>query len=273
MTETPTSSVEQLYGEIWNEPDFEFYASLTHSLNPGNPSRLYDLFGELGVGPGAKVLDVGCRTGDHAVQLVRKFNCRVIALDPLALHLEKARTLVSRVGLAELIEIRQGSIELLPLSDSSLDYIWCRDMLAHVDLYSGLAECARVLRPGGAILIFHVFATDLCEPVEAAMIFKALSFVPQSMSEKRFAEVAQQVGLDIIKKEPLRSEWREAEIEMGDRTLLDQLLFVARMRRNREALVTQHGAVRYEVNYASFLLGIYQMLGKLCPAVYILGKP
>jgi hypothetical protein len=39
------------------------------------------------------------------------------------------------------------------------------------------------------------------------------------------------------------------------------------------ALVEKYGRDRYEATYASDLWGIYQLLGKLCPTVYLLQKP
>src|SRR2546423_5944339 len=268
-----TSSIYELYGEIWGKIDSELGADLRKSLNPRNPSMLYDMFGGLGVKPDAKVLDVGCRDASHAVELARRFRCQVIAVDPVALHIEKAKKLVSNVGLEHHVEVKAGCIEALPLDDASVDYIWCRDMLLHVDLPESFTECFRVLRTEGTMLIYQVFATEMCEPLEAERLFKALSFVPESTMEENFETAAQKAGFKIISKEQLDSEWREAEIEVGDKSLLDHLLYIARMRRARDEMIRQYGEVRYEVNYAGWLLGIYQMLGKLCPTVYILRKP
>ena len=268
-----TSSIYELYGEIWGKPDAELRDDIIKSLNPRNPAMLYDEFRGLDIRPDAEVLDVGCGEARHAVELARKFGCRVVGIDPIPLHVEKARNFIFNVDLRHQVEVKLGCIESLPLDDVSVDYVWCRDMLLHVDLATGLTECSRVLRPAGVMLIYHVFTTDLCEPAETGRISKALSFVTESMSEKHFERTSQKVGFDIVKKDRVDSEWREAEIEIGDRALLDHLLYVARMRRTRAKLIRRYGEVRYEVTYASCLLDIYQMLGKLCPIVYVLRKP
>jgi hypothetical protein len=44
------------------------------------------------------------------------------------------------------------------------------------------------------------------------------------------------------------------------------------MRRSEAALVAHYGHERYEATYASSLWGIYQMLGKLQPTIYLLVK-
>ena len=44
------------------------------------------------------------------------------------------------------------------------------------------------------------------------------------------------------------------------------------MRRSEPTLVAQYGHEQYEATYASCLWGIYQMLGKLQPTIYLLAK-
>jgi hypothetical protein len=44
------------------------------------------------------------------------------------------------------------------------------------------------------------------------------------------------------------------------------------MRRSETTLVADYGRERYEATYANFLWGIYQMLGKLQPTIYLLAK-
>jgi 2-polyprenyl-3-methyl-5-hydroxy-6-metoxy-1,4-benzoquinol methylase len=45
------------------------------------------------------------------------------------------------------IEVVEAGIEAMPLADGAADWIWCRDVLVHVDLERGLPECAGKLRP------------------------------------------------------------------------------------------------------------------------------
>ena len=44
------------------------------------------------------------------------------------------------------------------------------------------------------------------------------------------------------------------------------------MRRSETTLVAHYGREHYEATYASCLWGIYQMLGKLQPTIYLLAK-
>jgi hypothetical protein len=92
------------------------------------------------------------------------------------------------------------------------------------------------------------------------------------MSEDFFQASAQAAGLSITSRDVISSEWRERWAEEGSTALLEDLLSVARMRRSEAAFVAQYGRERYEAIYAGRLWGIYQMLGKLQPTVYLLAK-
>ena len=119
------------------------------------------------------VVDVGARDARHSIRLVREHGLRAIALDPVPLHAELARAAIAEAGLTDEIEVVEGAIESLPFDDASADWIWCRDVLVHVDARRGLAECARVLRPGGAMVAYVTLATDRLEPRERAELVTA----------------------------------------------------------------------------------------------------
>src|SRR5262245_22074241 len=94
-------SIHELYGELWGREDPEFEAELSASLRPRSAEVLFARFGELGVRPDDVVLDIGCRDAKYAVELARRFGCRAVAVDPVALHVELARALVAEAGLAD----------------------------------------------------------------------------------------------------------------------------------------------------------------------------
>jgi SAM-dependent methyltransferase len=234
---------------------------------------LYDSFAELGVREGDLVLDVGCRYGDHSIELVRRFGCRVIAADPIPRHLEQARARVAAEDLEDRVTLLETAIESLPLEDGSVSHVWCRDMLNHVQLPEALAECFRVLHPGGQMLVYQTFATDLCEPREARRLWNAMAMVPENMSRSYFEQRADEAGLAIIAVDEIDSEWREFWLEQGDRRTVDDLLRAARLRRRETELVARYGRDRYEAALGGCVWGVYQLLGKLCPTVYALEKP
>jgi ubiquinone/menaquinone biosynthesis C-methylase UbiE len=134
---------------------------------------LYDEFARLGVGPDDLVLDAGGRDAVHAIELVRRLDCRAISIDPVPLHVARARERVAAAGLENRIDVVNATTESLPLADASIGFVWCRDVLNHVQLDSSLREFARVLRPGGSVLVYQTFAETACEPEEARRLRRA----------------------------------------------------------------------------------------------------
>ena len=95
---------------------------------------------------GARVLDVGCGSGAFAAEL--RDAASVTGVD---LALEATR-LGRRRGLRDL---SVGSAEALPFRDAAFDGVAALDIVEHTDDVRTLAEIARVVRPGGVVLV-HV---------------------------------------------------------------------------------------------------------------------
>ncbi len=94
--------------------------------------------------------DLGCGTGQVAAALA-PFVTRVIAVDRSGDMLQTARR---RLRDAENVEVRRGELEALPIADAELDAATLLLVLHHLpDPAAALAETARVLRPGGRLVI------------------------------------------------------------------------------------------------------------------------
>jgi ubiquinone/menaquinone biosynthesis C-methylase UbiE len=262
------TSVQQLYGELWADED-GLDSELQRSLDPRGSDWLFATFAELGPSPGQLVVDIGARDAVHSIRLVREHGLKAIALDPVPLHAELARRAVAEAGLENEVDVVQAGIEAMPLADSSADWIWCRDVLVHVDLELGLAECARVLRPGGQMLAYVTCATDSLEPREADELFEALAIVPESVQPTAIDSRATTAGLSLVSTTPLAGEWRERMIEDGSWNPADDLLRLSRLNRRESELLEQHGATRVAAYAAARRWGVYQLLGKLCPTIYL----
>jgi SAM-dependent methyltransferase len=108
------------------------------------------LRGELAIGPGANVLDLGAGTGKFTKSLVET-GARVIAVEPIA---EMRRKLAS---LLPGVEAHAGTAGAIPLPDGSLDAVVCAQAFHWFATAEALAEIHRVLKPGGRLgLIWNV---------------------------------------------------------------------------------------------------------------------
>ena len=109
------------------------------------------------VSAGERVLDIGCGTGALAVMLARR-GARVTAVDIAAPMLAQAARRVREEELGDRIELREmGAVELdTVFSDASLDCVISTLVFSEMsddEIEYTLAECRRVLRPGGQLMI------------------------------------------------------------------------------------------------------------------------
>jgi SAM-dependent methyltransferase len=252
------TSVEQLYGEFWVDEDRS-----PEAPPPRGTEWLFDVFAGLGPQPGQLVVDAGARDAAHTIRLVREHGLRGIAVDPVRHHVELARRAVAEAGVD--IDVLEAGIEELPVDDASADWIWCRDVLVHVDLARGFAECARILKPGGRMLAYVTCSTDKLEPREERWLFDALAIVPESTQPDVIESRAAAAGLALEEKTELGGEWREHMLEHGKWSANDDLTELSRLRRTG----ADFDDPRVAAQAAGAAWGIYQLLGKTCPTVYV----
>lgn len=126
----------------------------------------------------AYLLDIGCGTGANLAQL-RQFSPHSIGLDYSPEALKYAR---SRHG----VQLGQGDILHIPLAGNSLDLVTCLDVLYHRWISSdeaALAECYRILKPGGMLILTDSAFSCLSGPHDAVNLAARRYSVPQ-MREK-----------------------------------------------------------------------------------------
>lgn len=115
----------------------------------------------LGEVAGKDVLDAACGTGRWALRMA-EMGARVWGVDATAEMLAIAQA--KQAGNCHKADFMLGSVTKLPFVDGSFDLVTCALALSHVaDLQSAISEFARVLRPGGQVLIsdFHPFCLQV----------------------------------------------------------------------------------------------------------------
>ncbi len=158
MAETLSGRARELFAPLG--PTYDRYARLL-SFGQDPRWRRY-LVSRLPVGPDDVVLDVACGTAAVAVELVRQRGCAVVGVDQSPEMLAVARRrLAAETRRVRLVE---ASARDLPFDDASFDGLTAAYLLRYLDdLPAGLAELARVLRPGAtaALLDFGVPQAEL----------------------------------------------------------------------------------------------------------------
>lgn len=100
---------------------------------------------------GEDVLDLACGTGNAAL-LAADAGARVIGVDAAPRLLEVARTRARAAGLD--LDVRNGDLLALPVDDASVDVVLSVfGVIFAADPPKAMQEIARVLRPGGRVLV------------------------------------------------------------------------------------------------------------------------
>src|SRR5260370_10279038 len=154
-----------------------------------------------GIQPGEQVLDVGCGTGTLALDVARRVGRagRVAGVDPGTEQIARARAKAARRHLA--VELQVGVIEQLAFPDGSFDVVLSTLMMHHVPAplkRQGLAEIARVLKPGGRLVMADF--THKKERVGQAARFHAGGSRIQDL-----AAMLKDAGFDRLEMEEMRS--------------------------------------------------------------------
>lgn len=116
----------------------------------------------LGVEESDRILDVGCGHGRSLAALAaRAPKGRVTGVDPSALMVDVAVHRNRNLVKARRVDVAIAGVEALPFPDNSFDKALCVHVLYFWDsLEAGLRDIARVLKPGGRLVLVFRSAAD-----------------------------------------------------------------------------------------------------------------
>jgi ArsR family transcriptional regulator len=164
-----------------------------------------DLFGDtfylwavLGlIDPALVVGDLGCGTG-QLTETIAPCVRRVVAVDGSDDMLDAARR---RVGEMTNVDLRKGDLEALPLADAELDAAMLSLVLHYSpDPAKALVEVARVVRPGGRVLIVDMFPHDHAEYQQR------MGHVWLGFSERQISRFLTGAGFGDVRVRPLPAD-------------------------------------------------------------------
>jgi ubiquinone/menaquinone biosynthesis C-methylase UbiE len=132
------------------EGAFGLLLGLAMAFGRGRSARL--VAGEAGVGPGDRVVDVGCGPGRFLREAAER-GAEAVGVEPSG-QMRRLAAWRTPASLRERVRVVDGTAERLPLDDGWATVAWAVASYHHwADPDAGLAELHRVLAPGGRLLI------------------------------------------------------------------------------------------------------------------------
>lgn len=110
---------------------------------------------------GKRVLLPGCGFGEDAIRIAT-LGAEVYASDLSPDSIAIARARATREGVPG-IRFEVGPIERMPYPDGFFDSVLLINIMHHVEVGQAVAELARVLKPGGLVLVNEVYTHDILE--------------------------------------------------------------------------------------------------------------
>jgi SAM-dependent methyltransferase len=255
---------------VWTFAGFPagYGALLGASQYPLSGEVLLNLAAAAGLSADALVLDAACYDASASLPLVERFGCRLLGVD-LARHgFEARRRAVPDPTLGGRARFVQGRLEALPVATGVCDLVWCRDAFSCAPCGAALGELARVVRPGGTLLLHTSCATPLLEPRERAELYGVLGLDAGSMDAPTVERAAAGAGLEVRQRVRVGSQWLQHRLETDPTS--DDLLSLARLTEWPERYTAAWGEAWYRRILAWHRWPVYQALGKLEGRLWVL---
>ena len=148
------------------------------------------------IDPSCHVLDVCSGVGGPARYLAHRYRCRVTGLDITESRHRAAIHLTRLVGLSHWVDFRLGNALGMPFADAAFDVVIGQEAWAHVpDKPRLVADCARVVRPGGRIA-----------SAEEERLRKEMTFLELASAEG-YQRLLEDAGCKVVVREDLGAPW------------------------------------------------------------------
>ena len=175
---------------------------LGDTLHPGGLALTHRLGVLAGIQTEDLVLDVACGHGTSALAVARSFHCRVVGVD-LGLRGIREAAIAARDGtVSGSAAFMAGDAESLPFQGGSFDVALCEcSMSLFPQKARGVAEMARLLRPGGRLAVSDVTVEPGCLPDELTGTLGQLLCMADAPSVQGYRDLLDGGGLALVEEQ------------------------------------------------------------------------
>lgn len=129
--------------------------------------------------PNAMLLDFGSGPGDNAVRFA-KIGYNVEGFDISEANVAVSHLMFEKNGFSGRGNFQVAPAEILPYPSNHFDFIAGIDILHHIDIAKSIAECKRVLKPGGVAIFREPLEVPLLDMIRNTWLVKL--FAPKEKS-------------------------------------------------------------------------------------------
>jgi len=260
--------------DVYSQAVGDLYDEAAISCNPSSRDMLLDLAAEHGVGKDSLVLDVGCANGGVSRELLERTGCRIEGVELVEFLVNMGRDENDKLGVADRFTIQQGTITNIPFRDDYFAFVFCSDVVGLVDdLPKAMAECRRVLEPGGRMLVYAGFGTERLSEREARELNESLGGPDEGLTVAHTERCIIE-NFTLVTKAVIGSQFTQHSVEESkDKSqAAEDLLKVARMLTWPDRYIEKHGKKTYDIVLAEAHWAVYILLGKVELTVFVVQK-
>lgn len=153
------------------------------------------------------VLDVCCGLGGPSRYMAHNFGCRVTGIDLTMTRVEGAKNLTALAGLDDRVTFQNANALDLPFEDGSFDVVISQEAFCHVPNKARLiAECVRVLKPGGRMAFSDILVTDKTSEATKERLQQVMAFLELG-SRHSYRRQLEREGC-VVEDHDLSDEWQ-----------------------------------------------------------------
>ncbi|MFJ4806785.1 methyltransferase domain-containing protein [Streptomyces murinus] len=162
--------------------------------------RLTDLVAErLAPSEGQHLLDVGCGHGSTAARIIAHHAVKIIGISVSDYQVNLANSRPQPPDLPGEATFRLADAMENPFPDDTFDGAYAIESLMHMkDKAAALGHIARVLRPGGRLVIAEHGLEGELNGLDAARMADAYAYFKFSLSTDRYGELLREAGLRLV---------------------------------------------------------------------------